>query len=555
MRLVPTIDPRVSRHAAVIHAIRHTFAVLLVALPAVATAAPDRSAPTPSTPSAPPSPPAALSIDASTVRVFSIGTVAADIVEYRGRQIQVADAVAGHGTGFIVGDRLVMTAHHVIDGARHVVVRLPGRGGFYPARVVFAEKDNDVAVLALETEGQPLPPPLALADTTPRVRSNVFAIGYPIDAARTQPQSARGIVAGFLDDGTIQLDIALNPGNSGGPIVDEHDAVLGMAIARGNVDKGVQGIGYAVPIARLRFALGEGQRRLQDDAASTATPTSRDSAMVVDELVQNGALDELRKAADLNAGVRVSDVDQALASIIDRIKDPDLLVFVAGALWNVSLIIELGDPSETKLTPAQANVLGNRLRASSSIACRRAVELDAGVSSRSSFVRVVLGASPAEVSAYAHGSAPQHSGPRPAVMMRASPLMRMNPDAGTVGLGLSASIGLMSPRSSRVFRIFSVSFGGIEVEGDSGEFRHLLLSAEIGIGVRAGKLELDAALAPGWYSSTVLSTDAMESASAFVMSYRFGAALRFGTVQVGAAARVLTGPTLWLEPAYLSVQF
>src|SRR5690606_25310334 len=138
----------------------------------------------------------------------------------------------------------------------------------------------------------------ALSAEPPRVRSTIFAVGYPLDATRKQPQSARGIIAGFLDDGTVQLDIALNPGNSGGPIIDELDAVVGMAIARGDVEQGVQGIGFAVPVQLLQAALVEAKRRLAAGEVSTGIAISRDSAMVVDELVQHGALHELRKATD-----------------------------------------------------------------------------------------------------------------------------------------------------------------------------------------------------------------------------------------------------------------
>src|SRR5690348_9455030 len=90
----------------------------------------------------------AASIDDATVRVFAVGTVSAEQARLHGHHVVVANAVGGHGTGFIVQDGLVMTAQHVIDGALHVVVRLPGKGGFFAARVVYADKDDDIALLA-----------------------------------------------------------------------------------------------------------------------------------------------------------------------------------------------------------------------------------------------------------------------------------------------------------------------------------------------------------------------------------------------------------------------
>ncbi|MGE0549201.1 MAG: S1C family serine protease [Kofleriaceae bacterium] len=505
--------------------------------------------------------PTAQAIDSSTVRVFSIGTVSTEIVDVRGQRIQIANALSGHGTGFVIGDRLVMTAHHVIENARHVVVRLPGDGGFFAARVVFAEKNNDVALLELETDGTALAAaPLELSKTPLRVRSNVFAIGYPIDASRTQPQSARGIIAGFLDDATIQLDIALNPGNSGGPIVDEHDAVVGMAIARGNVEQGVQGIGYAVPVSKLLAVLTEGKRRL--DTTERVQPTSRDSAFVVDELVQNGALHELRKASDL-AKVQDQGIDRALRSLLDRIKDPDLLVFVAGAMWNVSLALELGTPDEVKLSREQAGALAWRLRESSAGACKRAVELDAAVADRSSFVNLALAfapvtTAPAPVAARIERQA-FRSRRTMQVLIRGAPVMRMNPETGTIGFGFGAAVGAVPVATRRVYPITAVTLAGIQTSNNDGEYLHVLLTGELGLGIHAGPLELDGTLAPGWYRSSVhsttSSTGALGSASGFVMTARFGAAIRVGAARLGTATRVLSGGSMWFEPAYLAFQF
>lgn len=152
---------------------------------------------------------------------FAVGTVGTEQVEARGRTVQLASPNAGHGTGFVVDGGLVLTAQHVVEGARHLVVRLPGASGFSSARLIVGNKDLDIAVLAIDAS----PPALPLIAAPPAVRTNVFAVGYPLDPARTQPPSARGIVAGYLDDGTIQLDMALNPGNSGGPLIDERDQV------------------------------------------------------------------------------------------------------------------------------------------------------------------------------------------------------------------------------------------------------------------------------------------------------------------------------------------
>jgi hypothetical protein len=511
----------------------------------------------------------ATSIDASTVRVFAIGTVGTETIELRQLRVNVATANAGHGTGFIVEGGLVMTAQHVVEGARHVVVRLPGDAGFFAARVVWGDHDNDVAVLALDSNGQAsVPGALTLSDAKPRVRSTVFAIGYPIDATRKQPQSARGIVAGFLDDGTVQLDMALNPGNSGGPIVDEHDAVIGMAIARGAVDKGVQGIGYAVPVTKLRSALAEAKQRLHAD---DATPTSRDSAMVVDELVQHGAFYELKKTADLGTGAPGSDIEKPLAALIARIQDPDLLVFVAAAMWNAALVVQFGDGKVqgTTLAPGQVALLANRLRASSVSACRRALELDSTVAARSSFVQVATGtalsatsASPPPPDVDSGGdvtSSPAFAHIYKSTALRAAPALRFNPDSGNLAFGVTVGVGIaMSTSHARVRPTFGAAVGAVEVDGMTGHFVHALFAAELGLTARFGDAHLDVEFAPCWYRSSVSSATtgpAMGVASGITTSFRAALGYDLGALQVGTGVRMLDGPTFWLEPLYLALQF
>jgi S1-C subfamily serine protease len=519
----------------------------------------------------------AAPVDSSTVRVFAIGTVGTEQVEVAGKSQVLAHIVGGHGTGFFVDSGLVMTANHVVSGARHVVVRLPGTAGFHAASVIYANEKDDIAVLALGSH-RPLAEPLALRTAVPRVRETVFAVGYPIDASRTQPQSARGIVAGFLDDGTIQLDMALNPGNSGGPVVDEHDAVIAMAIARGDLEKGVQGIGYAVPGQKLTAAIAVAKRRLA--AGRHTRVTSSDSATVVDQLVQHGALDSLRGAARSSA-----DLERALAALFDRIADPDLLVCVAGALWNASIAIESPDAG-----PADA--VAERLRAAARRFVHRAVELDRQVASRSEFVGFLLGSEPDPVAAVPVGTTPVGANPvganpvvaapvvAPPVVaapvapytgtyraaawpdppdftrwaFSVAPIVRFNPSSGSTGWGYGAAGRLEIGKDNPFVPFIGAAYGSVDV----GSFTHRLLAGELGAILRVRSLDVIAAYAPCWYESTVNNADSAlpgMSVGAYTSGFRAALDYRFGNLAFGSGVRVLSGPTLWVDAIFLTWGF
>lgn len=497
-------------------------------------------------------------IDGSTIRVFAVGTVGTEQLEApNNTTVGVARSKAGHGSGFVVDERLVLTAAHVVEDARHVVVRLPGDGGFFPARVVYADKTKDVALLAVDGT---LPPALALTPEPPRVRSTVFAVGYPIDATRKQPQSARGIIAGFLDDGTVQVDMALNPGNSGGPIVNEQEMVVGMAIARGAVEEGVQGIGYAVPVQMLQAALVEAKRRLSTGEAAGATGMSRDSATVVDELVQHGALYELRKTTEL-ATTSVADLDKALAEVIARIRDADLLVFVASAMWNVSIALEYAEPTAIKLTREQALSLSARLRQSAVAAVQRAIHLDSSVGVRSSFVGLAAGRVDDAVTApgtTAASAVPIRSSEYH-VLLQAAPLARFNETTGSQGIGVGGSVTMtFGRREQAVVPLIGVALGNVNVSTDDGKFSHTLFAAQAGVVARYDDVYVSAALEACLYSISIVSVTSGSmsgSASDVALSFRLSAGYRIGIFEIGTAARFLGGPTVWLEPVYAALAF
>ena len=507
------------------------------------------------------------SADGATVRVFSVGSVGVDSFEARGYQVQMADPRSGHGTGFLVASGLVLTAQHVVDGARHVVVRLPGEGGFFGARVAWADKDSDVALLVVDAD---VPALRIAADAPLRVRQTVYAIGYPFDPSRTQPQSARGIVAGQLDDGTLQLDMALNPGNSGGPLLDEQDRVVGMVTARFDPSTGAQGIGFAVPAGTLKAATAAAQARIAAGEIRALSATDRLSATVVDELIQQGALMQLRKAGDLKGGLQSAGLESALRRLTARVRDPDLLVFIAGSLWNGALALEIGGARKvgtTVLTDQQAYALGARLRSAAIDACQRAARLDPAVRGRSPFVGTALaayGGGRPDV-AGAAGSPPVSGEPRDLGVSGRIMSAVSRSDSGRVafGLGLSGAVALR-PLEVRRGDLRLVPFLGLAIEslrydGEAADevVQLAFIAAELGLAAQVGQtrrhLEISLAYAPSRYFSAldVAGEEVAASNQIVLLHARASVAYRIEWFHIGASARLLDGTAVWVEPVFV----
>ena len=497
-------------------------------------------------------------VDRATVRVFAIGTVGVETITRGGHPIQVASATSGHGSGFGVGTGLILTANHVVKDARHVVVRLPGSGGFFSARVVYSDPVLDIATLAVEADIAAL----ALADKPARVRESVFAVGYPLDPRRTQPQSARGIVAGFLEDGTVQLDMALNPGNSGGPLIGANERVIGMVVARGDPKAGVQGIGFAVPVARLADAAAEAKRRV---AAGQFPPFDRDGraalvADIADRLIRG---DEFGGRGDIRKTTRNEDVDAHLRELFARVDDADLLVFIAARLWNTSLSIYLGSRrlGDRIVIETDARDLAERLRRASSEACARAWSLDASVGQRSPFVQLAL--QYAGLSAAAGGShwralppPPSEGRSRIEAHIVGVTHVRISADTGSVGFG--GGFGAHLVFGANVKLVLGSSFGRVTLDGptDGDRFAHTFLSAEVGISrVFARRGLLGVAYCPSHYWSSVVETSGRTAdASGGVWFHaRAWIEYRFGALSIATGVRVLSGPSFWIEPLSLGV--
>ena len=207
----------------------------------------------------------------------------------------------GTGSGFVIDKQgHVMTNYHVIQGAAAVRVTLFD-GSAHPARLIGQDASTDVAVLQVKAPAEKLVP-VAFGDSSRvLVGQKIMALGNPFGLERTLTS---GIVSsldrsmkaknGRMIKGIIQTDAAVNPGNSGGPLLNTRGQVIGMNTAIISQVGQSAGISFAVPINSIRRILQpliENGRVIRADLGITRVYATGDGLLVM-ALVDGGAAEQ-----------------------------------------------------------------------------------------------------------------------------------------------------------------------------------------------------------------------------------------------------------------------
>ena len=265
-------------------------------------------------------------------------------------------------------DGVLVTNAHVVAGADEVTVTLPD-GARLDAEVVGADAASDIAVLRVDAEDLPVPA-WADADQMPQIGATAVAIGSPfgldgsvtsgiISALGRTLQTPEGVLADL-----IQTDAAVNPGNSGGALVDGEGRVIGVNTAIASASGGSQGVGFAIPattvtsVADQLLETGEVRIGYLGVVGQTVDPDTSelyglgvDGGAVIAELDPEGpAGDAGLQVGDIVVGIdddEVSSMEELAGRIQQRGPDEEVVLTVVRDGEETSVEVTLGErPSQ-----------------------------------------------------------------------------------------------------------------------------------------------------------------------------------------------------------------
>jgi S1-C subfamily serine protease len=230
------------------------------------------------------------------------------------------------GSGFVIdNDGLILTNAHVVEAATDIEVTFSD-DHTVGATAIGSDPDTDLALLRVRGQGEYLHP-LELGDSsTVQVGDPTVAIGNPFGLERTLTTGVvsalqRRLTApsGFTIDDVIQTDAALNPGNSGGPLLDARGRVIGInsQIATGGAGGNV-GIGFAVPVDTAKHVIPQLEQTGRVERAYLGLQGASVPDGVLVEAVHSGSPAE---AAGVHVGDTIERVAERSVRTMDEVND------------------------------------------------------------------------------------------------------------------------------------------------------------------------------------------------------------------------------------------
>ncbi len=229
--------------------------------------------------------------------------------------------VRGQGSGFIVSSEgLILTNAHVVRDAKDVTVKLTDRREFR-AKVLGSDAKTDVAVLKIDAKSLPTVP---LGNTRDlKVGEWVLAIGSPFGFENSVTAGVVSAKGRSLPDDSfvpfIQTDVAVNPGNSGGPLLNTRGEVIGINSQIYSRSGGYQGLSFAIPI--------ELATKVKDQIVATGQASHARLGVAIQEVNQTFA-DSFK--LDKPEGALVSNVDKDGPADKAGLKSGDVILKVNG---------------------------------------------------------------------------------------------------------------------------------------------------------------------------------------------------------------------------------
>jgi serine protease Do len=279
----------------------------------------------------------------------------------------------GVGSGVIVDPAgYIVTNAHVVQGAQRIMVVLPadagrsarsdaGRKRVYPARLLGAHAESDIAVLKIDAAGLPALPLRNAAAV--KQGELVFAVGSPQGLASTMTMGVVSSAARQIDLDApvlfIQTDAPINPGNSGGPLVNAEGEVVGINTFILTGSGGSEGLGFAIPAPVVRFVYdglrkrGYVRRVEIGISAQGITPElasglglAREWGVVVSDVTPGGPAEQ--------AGMREGDVLEAVdGRRIDSLPDLTSALYLAKDPSLEIRVLRGGRPTDLRVRAVQ----------------------------------------------------------------------------------------------------------------------------------------------------------------------------------------------------------